>query len=47
MAYEQDGYVYYFCKAGNKPKSGEPCDKPDNKVVGINKRTGLPYLKNK
>ena len=18
--------IYYFCKAGNKPKSGEPCD---------------------
>jgi len=39
--------IYYFAKKGNKPKSGEPCDKPDNKEVGINKRTGLPYLKNK
>ncbi|OYT28005.1 hypothetical protein B6U98_05795 [Thermoplasmatales archaeon ex4572_165] len=39
--------IYYFCKKGNTPKSGEPCDKPDNKVIGINKRTGLPYLKNK
>jgi hypothetical protein len=39
--------IYYFCKKGNKPKSGSPCDKPDNKEVGINKRTGLPYLKNK
>jgi hypothetical protein len=59
MAYEHNGYVLHkrevelkggrtqTCKAGNKPKSGEPCDKPDNKVVGINKRTGLPYLKNK
>ncbi len=36
--------IYYFCKAGNKPKSGAPCEKPDNKVVGINQRTGLPYL---
>jgi len=39
--------IYFFTKAGNKPKSGEPCDKPDNKEVGINKRTGLPYLRNK
>ena len=37
--------IYFFAK--KKPKSGEPCDKPDNKEVGINKRTGLPYLKNK
>jgi len=39
--------IYFFCKKGNKPKSGESCDKPANKMVGINKRTGLPYLKNK
>ena len=26
-------------------KSGTPCDKPDNMVVGVNKRAGLPYLK--
>lgn len=37
--------IYFFSK--KKPKSGSPCDKPDNKVVGVNKRTGLPYLKNK
>jgi len=37
--------IYFFAK--KKPKSGSPCDKPDNKVVGVNKRTGLPYLKNK
>ena len=37
--------IYFFAKG--TPKSGNPCDKPDNKVVGVNKRTGLPYLKNK
>jgi len=36
--------IYYFCKG--KPKSGTPCEKPAGKVVGVNKRTGLPYLKN-
>jgi len=35
--------IYYFSK--RTPKSGRPCDKPDNMVVGVNKRTGLPYLK--
>ena len=24
-----------------------PCDKPENMTVGVNKRTGLPYLKKK
>ena len=38
--------IYFFCKEGNTPKSGVPCDMPDKKVVGVNKRTGLPYLKN-
>lgn len=37
--------IYFFSK--KKPKSGTPCDKPDNMKVGINKRTGLPYLKKK
>jgi len=37
--------IYFFCKKGNKPKSGTPCDKPEDRVVGVNKRTGLPYLK--
>ena len=37
--------IYFFSK--KTPKSGSPCDKPDNKVVGVNSRTGLPYLKNK
>ena len=35
--------IYFFSK--RKPKSGTPCDKPDGYTVGINKRTGLPYLK--
>ena len=37
--------IYFFSK--KTPKSGKPCDKPDNMVVGVNKRTGLPYLKKK
>jgi len=35
--------IYYFCKAGNKPKSGKPCDMPDGYTTGVNKRTKLPY----
>lgn len=35
--------IYFFSKG--TPKSGKKCDKPDNMTVGINKRTGLPYLK--
>ncbi|MBI4394042.1 MAG: hypothetical protein HY556_09645 [Euryarchaeota archaeon] len=37
--------IYFFAKTGNKPKSGKPCDKPEEYKVGVNKRTGLPYLK--
>jgi len=37
--------IYFFSK--KKPKSGTPCDKPDDMTVGVNKRTGLPYLKKK
>ena len=37
--------IYFFSK--KLPKSGEPCDKPDNMVVGVNEKTGLPYLKKK
>ena len=37
--------IYFFSK--RKPKSGIPCDKPDGYTVGVNKRTGLPYLKKK
>lgn len=35
--------IYYFAKG--KPKSGSPSEKPEGMVVGINKRTGLPFLK--
>jgi len=37
--------IYFFSK--RKPKSGTKCDKPKNMIVGVNKRTGLPYLKKK
>lgn len=37
--------IYFFAKS--KPKSGKPCDMPDGYLVGVNKRTGLPYLKKK
>jgi hypothetical protein len=36
--------MYFFSK--RTPRRGTPCDKPDHMVVGVNKRTGLPYLKN-
>ncbi len=35
--------IYFFSK--RSPKSGTPCDLPPGYVVGVNKRTGLPYLK--
>jgi len=37
--------IYFFSK--RTPKSGTKCDKPENMTVGVNKRTGLPYLKKK
>jgi len=37
--------MYFFSKG--TPKRGEPCDMPTGYLVGINKRTGLPYLKYK
>jgi hypothetical protein len=37
--------IYFFSK--RIPKSGTPCDLPEGYSVGINKRTGLPYLKKK
>lgn len=39
--------IYFFAKKGNTPASGEQCDIPDNKEVGLNARTGLPFLRNK
>ncbi len=38
--------IYFFTKKGNTPKSGGACELPAGKAVGINERTGLPYLKN-
>lgn len=38
--------IYFFAK--RVPKSGSPCDLPDNyKLGGKNKKTGLPYLAKK
>lgn len=37
--------IYYFSK--RMPKSGTACDLPPGYGVGVNKRTGLPYLKKK
>jgi len=37
--------IYFFSK--RKPKSGKPCEAlPAGKKVGVNKRTGLPFLRN-
>ncbi|MGB0653543.1 MAG: hypothetical protein ACPGQL_10125 [Thermoplasmatota archaeon] len=35
--------LYFFAK--KTPKSGEPCAKPDGYSVGVNDRTGLPFLR--
>ena len=35
--------IYFFSK--KKPKSGRPCAKPAGYHVGVNERTGLPFLK--
>lgn len=37
--------MYFFSK--RTPKRGTPCDMPEGYKVGINKRTGLPYLQYK
>lgn len=37
--------MYFFSK--RVPARGTPCDLPDGYEVGVNKRTGLPYLKYK
>ena len=43
----KDQIIYFFTKKGNTPKSGVKCDKPDGYNVGVNSRTGLPYLTKK
>ncbi|MDD5502522.1 MAG: hypothetical protein PHH26_03540 [Candidatus Thermoplasmatota archaeon] len=35
--------IYFFSK--HAPHSGTPCAMPEGYVVGVNNRTGLPYLK--
>jgi len=35
--------MYFFSK--KTPKRGTPCDMPDGYKVGVNSRTGLPYLR--
>ena len=35
--------IYFFTRA--TPKSGNPCDMPERYTVGVNNRTGIPYLK--
>ncbi len=37
--------IYFFSK--RTLDSGRPCKKPDHLVVGINTKTGMPYLKKK
>jgi len=37
--------IYFFGK--RTPKSGNPTELPSGYAVGVNKRTGLPYLKKK
>jgi hypothetical protein len=37
--------IYFFSK--RTPKSGTPCERPFGYLVGINKKTGLPFLKKK
>lgn len=34
--------IYFFSR--HKPKSGRPTEMPNGYKVGVNKRTGLPYL---
>ena len=37
--------IYFFSK--RVPKSGTVCDMPEGHTVGVNKRTGLPYVRKK
>jgi hypothetical protein len=37
--------IYFFSKRTPRDKNSVPCEKPENYTVGVNKRTGLPYLK--
>ena len=35
--------IYFFSR--KLPENSMPCDIPENMAVGVNKRTGMPYLK--
>lgn len=35
--------IFFFARG--TPKSGDPTDMPHGYKIGVNKRTGLPYLK--
>jgi len=37
--------IYFFSK--KIPEHGIPCDKPNDFTVGVNQRTGMPFLKKK
>ena len=37
--------IYFF--STRVPKSGTACDMPEGHTVGVNKRTGLPYVRKK
>lgn len=37
--------IYFFSR--KTPVSGRPCNKPDNFIVNINPKSGMPYLKKK
>ena len=37
--------IYFFSKRA--PKSGTPCELPSGYSVGVNRRTGLPFLRKK
>jgi len=39
----QERDMYFF--SPHKPKSGNPCAKPDGYELGVNSKTGLPYLR--
>jgi len=39
--------IYFFSKKPADQVKGDPCDLPEGKTVGVNKRTKMPYVKNK
>lgn len=41
------GKLIQSISSESKPKSGKPTVLPKGYIVGVNKRSGLPYLKKK